>query len=189
MFDFLSKIQEFEIYHKAQGKPYNNAVDYGVLISGPENPLWRVLGVHHLSPDENRGKHNVFIEVLRKQGNRDLTRPIHWTWKDRQSDQSARDVFAGDKPPNELIDLPLFLGMIVSVWTDDSEVASGFSSNHPDEGNGNTIGHHSFFVCFQEVNEGVGNDPPEEGETVLAIKKSWLDGLPLDDDGFVRVRG
>jgi hypothetical protein len=177
------------------GETYNDAVNYGVSIVSNENRTWRVLGIHHLTPDENKGNHNVFIEVLCKQWERNNQQAIHWTWEGRKEYQSAPPVFAGQKGPDELIDLPLNLGMRLSIWTQGGEVAQGFSSNHPNEGEGNTIGHHSFFVCFQEVGdytEPIPQPPtpdPEPQETVMLIKKSWLDSQPVDDDGYIRIKG
>ncbi len=199
MFDFQDRIQKFRQYRRDHGGAiYNNAADmislddppYQARIESPQKPIWRVLGVHHLAPDENRGNHNVFIEMLCKQGDREHFRTIHWTWIGRQLNQPARDVHAGDKPLDELVDLPLNLGMIVSIWTNGSEVAAGFSSNHPDEPGGNNVGHHSFFVCFEEIDPDEPDPPPDPGpETAdLIMRKEWLDSLKADKDGYVRIR-
>jgi hypothetical protein len=200
MFNFKDWINTFNSHRLRTGTIYNDAVDYGVSIESVENRTWRVLGIHHLTSKENKasheefGKHNLYIEMLCKQGDRDGFRAIHWTWGGRRVNEPANPVFAGQKGPDELIDLPLNLGMVVSVWTQGSEIAKGFSSDHPDEGNGNTIGHHSFFVCFQEIDE---NEPmpepepepptPEPQETVMLIKKSWLDSQEIDEDGYIRI--
>lgn len=203
MFNFLDWINTFEAYWLRTGETYNDATtddpngyDYGVSIVSDPNRLWRVLGIHHLTPEENQGNHNVFIEMLCKQGDREGFRAIHWTWEGRRENQPAPPIFAGQKPHNELVDLPLNLGMKLTVWTQGGEVAQGFSSNHPDEGEGNKIGHHSFFVCFQEVGDDEpGPDPepptpePEPKETVMLIKKSWLDSQEVDGDGYIRVKG
>lgn len=205
MLDFEAKIEMFKEHLAITGRIYNDAASYGVEIESLENPLWRVLGVYHLTPDENRGNHNVFIEMLCQQGDREGFRAIHWTWQGRGPEESAPDIFAGQKPLHELVDLPLNLGMIVSVWTNGGEVAVGFSSNHPDENVGNTIGHHSFFVCFQEIGDDdpdPGPDPipdpdpepepePPKTETETAsmlINKAWFDSLTADEDGYVRIR-
>jgi hypothetical protein len=192
MFNFQAWITTFRDHLRTTGETYNDADSYGVTIEREPNRLWRVLGIHHLLPHENNGNHNVFIEVLCKQNERDGFRAIHWTWEGRRPDEIAQPVFAGQKPLNELVDLPLNLGMIVSIWTQGGEIANGFSSNHPDEAPGNTIGHHSFFVCFQEMDEDepVPEPPlpePEPKERVMLIKKSWLDSQPVDSDGFIVI--
>lgn len=199
MFDFNSWIETFKIYYQEYGYAYNDAdmtsldnPSYQVSIQKPQNPTWRVLGIHHLSPEENRGNHNVYIEMLCKQGDREGFRAIHWTWIGRQLNEPAPDVFAGQKPHNELVNLPLNLGMIVSVWTNGGEIVSGLSSNHPDEMDGNSIGHHSFFVCFQEIDADepdLDPEPPDEPQdTVMLIKKSWLDQQEIDENGFIEIK-
>ncbi len=166
MFDFQERIETFRQYrHDHGGAIYNNAAgmvsldnpSYWASIQSLDNPIWRVLGVHHLSPEENKapnedfGKHYVWIEMLCKQGDREGRRAIHWTWQGRQLDEAAPDVFAGQKPHHELVNIPLSLGMIVSVWTNGSDIVTGLSSNHPDEGPGNTIGHHSFLSVSRKL--------------------------------------
>lgn len=191
MFDFQAWIKVFEVYFRENGTAYNDAADYGVRIDSFPNRTWRVLGIHHLTPEENRGLHNVYVEMLCRQNEREAFRAIHWTWQGRQLHEAAPDVFAGEKPLHELVDIPINLGMVVDVWTNGGEVAAGFSSDHPDERPGNTIGHHSYFVCFQEIGgEDEIEDPPgdsPEDEIVMTIKKSWFDGLSVEDDGFVRI--
>ncbi len=199
LFDFQDWIEVFKTQYREHNIAYNDTVDmvsfddpsYQIIIEKPQNPIWRVLGIHHLSPEENRGNHNIYIEILCKQDEREGFRAIHWTWIGRQLSQPAPDIFAGQKPHNELVDLPLNLGMIVSVWTNGSEIVKGLSSNYPDEMKGNTIGHHSFFICFQEIDF----DPPEpeppippEQSTVMLIRKSWLDEQEVDADGFIRIK-
>jgi hypothetical protein len=195
MFNFQDWINTFRSHYMQTGLIYNDAVDYDVQIEGPDNPNWRVLGIHHLAPEENRGNHNVYVEALCKQWERDNQRVIHWTWVGRRPDQDAPDFWPGQKPSNELVNLPINLGMTVSVWVSGGEKVINLSSNHPDEGEypGNRIGHHSFFICFQEVDKS-GNEPepfpePEPKEVVMLIKKSWLDQHEIDEDGFIRVRG
>ncbi len=198
MFNFQDWIEIFKDHYQEHNEAYNDTIDmvsfddplYQILIEKPQNPIWRVSGIHHLSPAENRGNHNVFIEMLCKQDEREGFRAIHWTWIGRQLNEPAHDVFAGQKPLNELVDLPLNLGMIVSVWTNGSEIVKGLSSNYPDEMDGNSIGHHSFFICFQEIDFDEPDpepEPPIEQETVMLIKKSWLDEQEVDD-GFIRIK-
>lgn len=195
MFNFQAWIDVFNTHLAQHGTAYNDAESYGVSIEIPDNRDWRVLGIHHLLPDENKGNHNVFIEMLCKQGDREGFRAIHWTWEGRnENTENAPPVFAGQKPPNELVDIPLNLGMVVSVWTNGSEIAKGFSSNHPDEGNGNTVGHHSFFVCFQEIDENEPLppiEPPKEIEVIsrvgIVVNQEYVASLEADDDGNVMI--
>lgn len=86
--------------------------------------------------------------------------------------------------------------MIVSVWPHLGERVIGLSSNHPDNGDGNTIGHHSFFICFQEIDpDDPGPEPEPEpdpeppgvivGEVRVTINQAWVAGLQPDMDGNV----
>lgn len=205
MFDFQDRIEKFRQYRHDHSVAYNNAANmlslddppYKAVIQSPQNPIWRVLGIYHLNPEENKapneafGKHHVWVEMLCKQGDREGFRAIHWTWQGRQNNEAAPDVFAGQKPHNELVNIPLNLGMIVSVRTQGSDVVHGLSSNHPDEGPGNTIGHHSFFVCFEEIDQDEPDppDPDPDPETAdLIMRKEWLDSLEADTDGYIRIR-
>lgn len=200
MFDFQDWIETFRQYRRQHAVTYNDAAGmislddppYYAAIQSPQKPIWRVLGIHHLSPDENRGNHHIYVEMLcaNDPPTREGFRAIHWTWIGRQLNEPAPDAFAGQKPLNELVNIPLNLGMIVSVWTNGSEIAVNFSSNHPDEGDGNTIGHHSFFVCFEEIDPDEPDEPPPPPgpETAdLIIRKAWLDSLEPDEDGYIRV--
>lgn len=160
MFDFEDWIEKFQGEYSQTGVAFNDAEGYGITIE-LSSSNWKVIGIHHLSPDENNGNHNVFVEVLCKQNDREAFKAIHWTWQGKQNHEAAPDVFAGQKPLNELVDIPLNLGMIVSVWPHLGERVVGLSSDHPDEASGNTIGHHSFFVCFQEIENGIITPEPE----------------------------
>jgi hypothetical protein len=145
---------------------------YGVQII-PANaavgtPCWKIIGVHHLSPDENRSRHNAFVEVLDENGQRikDPNLRICWTWAGRSSDQAAPPKLL-DKPDNEPAgDVPIEKGMELELWLEGdgcaSDRANKLNTHHNDEPgpNGelwNTIGHHSFYVVFQRVrNAGAG---------------------------------
>ena len=209
MFDFKHWTTVFA-EHQANGEFYNDAVEYGVYVKEIQNPIWGVLGVHHLTPEENKepneefGKRNVLVEILCEQWERDKLRAVNWGWEGQQVDQPSPPIYGYQKGPDEPLDLPLNLGMILSVYTHGSDVVMGFSSNHLDEETdtgelGNTIGHHSFYVVFQQLDRD-GNfpplpdsdpDPPVEPEpdkiTAMLINKAWLDTQSVDDDGFIRV--
>lgn len=210
MFDFKSWIEIFKEHYRRNGTIYNDAADM-ISLDNPtgrieivksDTLLWKVLGVHHLTPYENKapneefGKHNIYVEMLCKQDEREAFRAIHWTWKGRRPDESAPDIFAGQKPPNELVNIPLNLGMIVSVWPHQGETVKGFSSNHPDvDGGGNTIGHHSFFVCFQEVDPDTPPPDPDPdpdpdppvlvGGIKVIANQAWLASLTPDPLGNI----
>jgi len=151
------------------GDPINDAAEkYGVevvkTINIPEGQdYWRIIGVHHLLPEENKGNHNLFVEALDKNGER--VRPrlyAGWTWVGRRSDQIARPGVL-DKPLNEpATNFAMSFGQIISVWIlgmtedgkDQSDLIRNVHTSHPDEpapdgSLHNSIGHHSFYVVFQ----------------------------------------
>ena len=147
---------------------YNDAVDYGVSIFR-HNPVsgeryWRIIGIHHLFPDENRGGHNLFFDVLDIDGNR--VRPVawvNWSWDGMRAEEEP-PAAQGDKPDNEPAgNIALGWNQIVYAGCNGRKIirdTDGISdwvqkvhTNHPNEGDseGNTIGHHSFYVLWKET--------------------------------------
>jgi hypothetical protein len=127
---------------------------------------WKVIGVHHLLPDENVSKHNVYIEALDEQGKR-IRNPmawVGWTWEGRRPNERA-DPVPLDKPDNETGgDIAVHFGQKISVWirglsrdgNDKSDRVENLHTAHPDEPlpDGrllNTLGHHSFYLVFQRT--------------------------------------
>ena len=125
--------------------------------------FWRCVLVRHLTPEENKGRHGVYVDAVDSLGQRvrNLRLRIGYTWEGRQPTEKAEPVPL-DKPDGEtghgVIDI--YKGQKLSVWlTGDglaSDVVQGIHSNHPDElgPNGetwNSVGHHSFYVKFQIV--------------------------------------
>lgn len=183
-FDFKAYNETYLKNAEAGQPPINDAAAYGVRIVSAEvaegESYWRVIGVHHLTPEENRGKHNVFLEALDENGQR-VRNPIAWagwTWEGRRPEEAANPVPL-DKPDNEPANnIVMHFGQIVSVWinglTPDAAAISDQVENchtsHPDElgPSGevwNSIGHHSFYVVFQRTrHEGGIVEPPEPPE-------------------------
>lgn len=148
----------------------NEAHAYGVVIVGNDDvqageTYWRVIGVYHLTPEENRSNHHIYLEALNQDGERMQTPPawVGWTWEGRQNHETAAPVPL-DKPANEAgANIALGRNQVASVWilgrsanaSDKSDKVINLSTNHSDEpaADGqlfNTIGHHSFYVVFQE---------------------------------------
>lgn len=162
--------QEFNKQAISSSTTINDAESYGLRIVDAEadtgETYWKVVGVHHLTPDENRSNHHVYVDVLDEAGER-ITGPnvwIGWTWEGRRDDEPANPVPA-DKPAAEPAgNIAVFKGQRVSVWVkgtsadaqDKSDRVEGVHTEHPDEplADGtlwNTIGHHSFYVVFQRT--------------------------------------
>lgn len=185
---------------QAGGAPLNDAAEnYGVVIEPAQvaegQMYWKVIGVHHLDPQENFSNHHVYLEVLDEQGNR-IRQPlpwVGWTWKDRRPDEPARPVPI-DKPDFEAGgNIAVHRSQIISVWvngftpdaSDLSDRVTGIRTTHPDEPlpNGellNTWGHHSFYVVFQRTtrkasasNSAIsGSVAGGEGHTVSLLRGS-----------------
>jgi len=134
-------------------QPVNTAADYGVNIQrSPAPTAWRCIGVYHLSPGENRGRHNVFVEVLDTNGLRTTTPVIKWSWWIDASTQTLKL----DKPLDEpAADIPIEAKSTITLRVDGggypSDTVGNIHSRHADEGpeKWNSWGHHSFYVVFQ----------------------------------------
>jgi hypothetical protein len=139
-----------QLNRKYMTQPSNGAADYGATIMRSKAAnKWACIGIYHLTPEENRGRHNVFVECLDESGNRLRWPIINWTWAYGGPVQQKRL----DKPANEpAADIPIDKDATVSLWVADglsSDVVGELYTRHADESPGNTWGHHSFYVIFQ----------------------------------------
>jgi hypothetical protein len=145
----------------------NQASAYGVTVQqvGTERPYWAITVARHLSPDENKGKRSVFVQVFDANGwrVRDSRLRIMWTWAGRQPWEIAPPA-ALDKVDGPLElghgNLDLYWGARLSVWVDGdglpSDVAQNLHTMHPAEVGStgekwNYEGHHSFYIRFQRM--------------------------------------
>jgi hypothetical protein len=170
---------------------YFPASRYGLKVVqadvSPGESYWQVIGIHHLTPDQNRGNRNVFIEALDEQGKRITNPPIWagWTWEGIQPHERA-DPVPLDKPGSEPAGtISVGSNQKVSVWikgrsrasNDTSDRVEGLHTVHPDEPgpngeNWNSIGHHSFYVVWQRVAV-VEPEPEPEPEPVEDWRKHF----------------
>ena len=136
----------------------NHAAEYGVsiqLASPIGGALWRIIDVHHMTPAENHGQHNLFALVIDEQGAR-VTNPdlrLLFTWQGRRNDEPAPPAPLTKTGERYMADVPIFPGQILSAWIGgdgiSSDVVDGLSTNHPSDGDGNSPGHHSYEVTWQ----------------------------------------
>ncbi len=147
---------------------------YGVRIVAADategETYWKVIGVHHLLPEENQSKQNVFLEALDEAGGR-IPAPFAWAgwaWEGMQPHEQAPPVHL-DKPPGEPAgNIAVFPPQKVAVWIkglsqgdqDTSDRVENLHTMHGDEhGPGGEIwssyGHHSFYVVFQRTRKGI----------------------------------
>ncbi|MBV7327155.1 peptidoglycan DD-metalloendopeptidase family protein [Chloroflexi bacterium TSY] len=176
-FDFLGYQQTF-LGHPDKQKPINDAIDFGVTIEpahvSANESYWRVVGIHHLEPVENKGKHNIYVDVLDESGQRadDKQLQVEWGWEGQQADQQSPPK-KFDKPVNEPgtnLDLAKGPRVWLRIGGDGrpSDVAKHFHTERPDEPgpNGetwNSIGHHSFYVVFQRAKKEMDDQGPSDG--------------------------
>jgi len=161
--------QEFIIHWEQTQTADNRAAAYDIVINQPpiedDQKYWACIGAYHLTPDENSGKHVLYLEAMDENNNRVFGTAFKWGWEGQGPDEPSPDLI-DDKPPNELVNLVIWANQI--IWTGvRDEIPSGevknVRSTHPDEPPGNTWGHHSFYVAFKRVegNDGGEPEPPE----------------------------
>lgn len=166
--------------------------DTGVVVSVvPGDGSWSILGIHKLTGAENVGKQNVFFDILDKDGNRDRNTELNWGWTHMRNDQRPNPVTA-DKPDNEMPNLVIYAGMYIFMQIGNGDLATGFTTGLPDGAPGNTWGHHSYYVIFQEGSLDIP-DPPDPGpseqvgKVTVKINSVYFNTLPVDGDGNVKL--
>jgi len=142
----------------------NDAVAYGVKVEKAQGALYRAVGVHHLTPAENNGLHHIFLMVVDDDGKGVRGIPVAWDWVGRDVTEPARPV-ALDKPePEPMGNIAMGRGQVVTVWVagaGPSDRVSGLSTEHGDEHEGNSRGHHSFLVVFRAGGASPYTEPTE----------------------------
>ena len=178
--------QEFIDYWELTQTADNKAAAYDIVINQPtteENEkYWACIGAYHLTPDENAGKHVLFLEAMDEENNRIFGTAFKWGWEGQGPNEPSPDLI-DDKPPNELVNLVIWANQIIWTGVRDA-IPSGevknVRSTHPDEPPGNTWGHHSFYVAFKRVTADDGGviEPPEppdiECGDILKLAESAL---------------
>lgn len=131
----------------------SDAEKYGFGIHRMDGAIWRVAEARHLTPEENKGRHNVFVDAIDDQGQR-VTGAMLW-WGDTGGVVGKMSM---DKPAGEpMCNVPVWSGQMVYVsMGDNSESVVGLHTMHGDElgPNGeiwNSNGHHSFYIKFQKA--------------------------------------
>jgi hypothetical protein len=188
-FASYSQIRQEFINHWDQTQSADNrAATYDIVINQPpaekDQKFWACIGAYHLTPNENRGKHVLFLEAMDETNKRIFGTAFKWGWEGQRLDEPSPDLI-DDKPPNELANLVLWANQIIWAAVRDA-IPSGevkkVRSTHPDEAPGNTWGHHSFYVAFKRVKAdddgGSEPEPPEPPEIecgeIIKLAKSAL---------------
>jgi hypothetical protein len=157
----------------------NDAAAFGVTVEPApvaEGARWRweCVKVHHLTPAENCGNHNLYVNLLQEDGKRAVKRTAWASWPGDTPQEINFGCILQDKPDNEPGgNMPVWKGQRVDCGVNTnadevSDVVRGIHTNHPDEppavpggDKGNTTYHHSFLAEFRRVGLGEADDPAE----------------------------
>ena len=194
-----------QFLNRNNAAPDHRAANYGVHIqpinASAEATYWKLLGIYHLAPDENNGRHNAFVEVLDEEGKRIPQRDhlrVGWTWEGKSDGppQPARL----DKPNDEpAADVPIEKGMTLHLWIEGegpSDRVVGLHTRHADEPGqqnpqGNTYGHHSFYIVFQRTTQPSKTKPENKMPAKSKTEPTMSRFQPNDQlfiNGFVNLR-
>jgi hypothetical protein len=156
------------------GPPFHDAEAYGVKVEpvkvAPGQWYWRVVKVHHLSPEENHGNHHIYLDVLDPAlpdaasvlGGRVFGARLKVTWDGGES------IVTVEKPLGEPGgNFPMWKAQdcaVAALGLEGHELPSdrvtGLQIRHPDEAPGNTWGHHSFSVIFMRTQAAPSDGKP-----------------------------
>jgi hypothetical protein len=143
----------------------NDAASYGVAIVpatvAPGAWYWRVVRVHHLTPEQNGGNHHIYVDVLDPElgteanplGKRVNNARVKVTW------EGGEQVLVVDKPLSEPgTNFPMWKWQVCAAFVLGlvgqelpSDQVTGVHTGHPDEAPGNTLFHHSFGLTFSKT--------------------------------------
>ena len=183
-FNFQSYVDRYVANARASKPTMNEANGYGVVYEEADVPegdlFWRVIGIHHLRPEENRGKNNIFLHVVDEEGRRikDPVPQIHNRWEGMQPNEqpAPTNLDKGDKEPAGNMAVHKEKSTVWALGLPHSDHVKNLHTEHADEpypasdpehpGNGNQIGHHSFFIVFQRTRKITLQpvDPPPASE-------------------------
>lgn len=142
-------------------QPLVNTGDYA-NVERATGPCWRCVCVYHLSPAENVGKSNIFIDVLSAGGDWAIANHLNvwWTWNGRQPHEPAPPREFEKRPPELRAQVDLYRGQTTSIRIADptglrSDSVHGLRSDVEDLPSGNTRYHNSFVVLFQRISGGI----------------------------------
>lgn len=127
----------------------NDAEAYGVEIIPakvePGQPYWKVVRIHHLTPEENFYRHYVFLDAVNESGERLYGTIFKVTW-----DGGSDTVIVDKHPPDAGTDFPLWKWQVCSVQAmgAPSDRVINLRTDHPDEGDGNDMFRHSFAITY-----------------------------------------
>jgi hypothetical protein len=137
----------------------------------PGETYWKVIGIHHLLPVENRGDGHVYLEALDEAGVR-IQNPMVWA---NNQDNTIQEPVKLEKPAAEPAgNIPMFKakhvvrirGLSINA-NDKSDSVENLHTDHDNEPEpadglgGNTRFHHSFYVVYQRTRKAEGGPGPQ----------------------------
>ena len=146
-------------------EPINDAAAYGVTIVPAKVPegatYWRAVRVHHLTPEENQGRHHIFLDALDEAGSRVFGAQERVTWP------GGEQIITVEKPIGKPgVNFPMWKWQIcaVEMLGLPGDRIENLHTAHPDEppGLNNTLFHHSFEVVYQRAVKGAPELPNDE---------------------------
>ena len=145
---------------QVESSSVNLASHYGVAVDSmlPQEAgrYWKVRQVRHLAPEENQGRHHIFVQAHFHPDSTSDEVLFLVEWEDGSQEYKLR------RSRRESIGhVAMFTWQVCNVQMlgAPSEIVTGLTANHPDElledgtRSGNTLFHHSFQVEFEEVIE------------------------------------
>ncbi len=161
-----------------QEGPVNDATAYGVLVKpaavSPGQAYWRVVRVHHLTPEENRGRHHIFVEVLDEAGHRVTDARVRFL-----SEAGERVVGVQPDPRRPAVAFPMDRWQVYDVEMEGlpSDRVIGLTAAHPEEAAGNPQFRHSFLLVWQRsvAPEARIPEPEVEGEATPAAEEAAVE--------------
>ncbi len=160
------------------GNFINNSVAK-VYRTMEEGGCYRLIGIHKLTPDENRGKHNLYLDVVNIHGIRDRQQ-IDWGWVGQRRTEVVQPVVL-DKPLDEPAgNISIGGGQVIwaKVLNRNSDMILNVTTGLPDESPGNTWGHHSYYTVWvwEEDRPGLPPVEPPAPPSHSAYEQGVLDG-------------
>lgn len=157
------------------------------VTTGLGSVRWTVEAVHKLTPDENQGKHHIYIILLNDNHEFIYSPPfetkVEYTWEGRREDELAPVVALEKKYPEPIANIPMYKGQKITVWIKDSDFGSdsvsGLTVDLPDESTGNTYGHHSYLIVFKLSDMRQHENPtiPSEDDVKFIINSRVIEEL------------
>jgi len=145
-------------YLQSLAHPNNPPITGANALSVTAIDAWKCVLIHEMSGDEEQGSHNVYVDLIDKDGVRlqpTAAIAIEYGWDGMQSNEKPPFAPLEKSSPEPLANIPLYRGQRLWVGVKDvigSDIAQNFTSD-PD-------GHQSFYVVFQRQSKATAPQKP-----------------------------